>query len=334
MKLAFYVQLAFKRLKSRPTITLLLILSIALNVGVLACIPMFSNAVSLRLMQEELRAISQRYNRPAFAVRVYAQPTRSRPMTLKDVADKRDWLMRILQENMRFPLDSVYMQSESPTYELRAIPGDPSFRYNREDVDSLRVVVVDRVADHIKIYQGAPFDDNAAQGDRLPIWIERTYATELGVQVGDKYTMGSPGARPDSRIPVVIAGIWEPLSRTDPFWYKDPVFDFYKSSLTTPAQFEKHISAREPARTSFSFWYFIFDESRLNLDRGQYYIDALNFIGREAQRQLPGGKMDVSPLASLSTGQARKQSLLVVLSGFAAPLLAMLVYFIASVSSM
>jgi len=334
MKFIFYLQLAFKRLKSRATITLLLVLSIALNVGVLACIPMFSNAVSLKLMQDELRASSQRYNRPSFAVRVYAQPTRTRPMTLKDAADRRDWLMGILRENMRFPLQSIYMQSESPTYELRAIPGDPSFRYNREDIDSLRVAVVQDIGRHIRIFQGAEYDESAAPGDRMPIWIERAYAAELGVQVGDRYTMGSPGARPDSRIPVVIAGIWEPISRNDPFWYKDPVFDFYKSSLTTPAQFEAHVSSREPARTSFNFWYFVFDESQLNLDRGEYYINAINFIGREAQRQLPGGKMDVSPLTALGAGQARKQSMLVVLSGFAAPLLAMLVYFIASVSSM
>ncbi|MGQ9903876.1 MAG: FtsX-like permease family protein, partial [Anaerolineae bacterium] len=255
-------------------------------------------------------------------------------MTLKDVAGRRDWLAGILRENMRFPLQSIYMQSESPTYELRAIPGDTSFRYDREDVDSLRVAVVQDIASHIRIIQGAEYDESAAPGDFTPIWIERAYAAELGVQVGDRYTMGSPGARPESRISVVIAGIWEPISRNDPFWYKDPIFDFYKSSLTTPANFEAHISAREPARTSFNFWYFVFDESRLNLDRGEYYINAINFIGREAQRQLPGGKMDVSPLAALNAGQARKQSMQLVLSGFAAPLLAMLVYFIASVSSM
>lgn len=334
MTFVFFLRLAFKRLKSRATITLLLVLSIALNVGVLACIPMFSNAVSLKLMQDELRASSQRYSRPSFAVRVYAQPTRTRPMTLRDVAGRRDWLAGILRENMRFPLQSIYMQSESPTYELRAIPGDTSFRYNREDVDSLRVTVVQDIASHIRIIQGAEYDESAAPGDHMPIWIERTYAAELGVQVGDRYTMGSPGARPESRILVVIAGIWEPISRNDPFWYKDPAFDFYKSSLTTPASFEAHISAREPARTSFNFWYFVFDESQLNLDRSQYYIDAINFIGREVQRQLPGGRMDVSPLAALNAGQARKQSMQLVLSGFAAPLLAMLVYFIASVSSM
>ena len=51
-----FLSIALKRLQSRWALTLLLIFSITCAIGLLSCIPIFSGAVSLRIIQQELQA--------------------------------------------------------------------------------------------------------------------------------------------------------------------------------------------------------------------------------------------------------------------------------------
>src|SRR5690349_12725522 len=120
----FFITLALRRLTSRIALTTLLIFSIALTVAVLVCVPVFSNAVSLRLMQQELSARAERFDRPAFALRAYALPTTNK-MSIQAGLDKRDWLAALIKQYIGLPIRSTYVQLESHSLHLRPIKEDP-----------------------------------------------------------------------------------------------------------------------------------------------------------------------------------------------------------------
>lgn len=333
----FFIAFALKRLKSRLSLTALLIFSIALTIGVLVCVPVFSNAVSLQLMQQELSERAQRFNRPAFALRAYALPTgRNMAMTIQDGLDRRDWLAQQIRGKLGLPIRSIYMQAESRSLHLRPVKDDPSNRHDKEELDMVRALFVPSIGDHIDVITGTAYGEKPADlpAGTIPLWVELHYAQKLDLQVGDKYTLGQTDLSQANRMPTLIAGIWEARERQDIFWYKDSISDYDKTMLITRADFETVIYPRVPEKTSFTFWYFLLDESRLNLDRGDDYLSGLKSFIVDVQKYIQGGKVDVSPLEELTRARQRKLSLTLILTGFAAPVLVMLIYFVISMSTM
>ncbi len=336
MALLFFLKLAFKRLISHATLTLLLILSIALTLGVLVCIPVFSNAVSLRLMQEELsvRVAAQKHS--AFSVRVYALPTTDRPINIQTALDRRTWLSDLFRQDMPLPIKSSYMEVEGGTFYLRPIKGDTHTRQTKDELGISHPVFVPDIEAYINVITGTQYGQTppgALVGD-IPVWVERYYAQALDLQVGDRYDLGGPDTRIKAPLQAIIAGIWEAKDRTDVFWYRDPITDFSQRLLTTRTTFEKQISPLVRGGTSFNAWYFVFDESNINLDNSEVYSSALQTVAVEAAKRLPSGKMDNAPLKELAMGQHRKSSLTLILTGFAAPLMLTLIYFVVSMSAM
>src|SRR6185295_5485927 len=147
------------------------------------------------------------------------------------------------------------------------------------------------------------------------VWVESHYAKLMDLQVDDKYTLGGTDLSIANRIPVQIAGLWEARNRQDQFWYKDAIGDYSKSFLITRADFETIIYARTSQQASFISWYFLLDESRLNLDRGDSYLSGLKSFINDAQKYMQGGRVDVSPVDELALAQQRKQSLTLILTG-------------------
>jgi putative ABC transport system permease protein len=336
MAFLFFLKLAFKRLTSRATLTVLLILSIALTLGLLVCIPVFSNAVGIRLMQEELSARVKVQKHSAFSVRIYALPTANSPINLQTALDRRTWLADLFRQYFPLPIKSSYMELEGGTFYLRPVPGDMNTRQAQTELGINHPVYVADIEFHLNVITGTQFGltpPGAKPGD-MPVWVERTYAQELDLQIGDRYDLGNADSHIKAPLQVVIAGIWEAKDRTDVFWYHDPVTDFNKRMLTTRAAFEKQISPLLRGGTTFDSWYFVFDESNINLDQAEVYSTTLQTVALEASNRLPSGKMDNAPLEELARGQQRKLSLELVLTGFAAPLFCTLIYFIVSMSAL
>ena len=313
-----------------------LILSIALTLGVLVCIPVFSNAVSLRLMQEALSTRIQEQKHSAFSVRVYALPTVDQPINIQTALERRTWLADMFRQNMPLPIKSTYMEVEGGTFYLRTIKGDTHTRQTDAVLDVNHPVYVPEIESHINVITGTQYGQTppGAQAGDLPVWVERYYAQKQDMQVGDRYDLGSQDTRIKPQLQIIIAGIWEAKDRAELYWYRDPVTDFSQRLVTTRAEFEKHIAPLVRGQTSFDSWYFVLDETSINLDNSEVYSTALQTIADEATKRLPAGKMDNAPLKELTLGQQRKMSLITILTGFAAPLILTLIYFVVSMSAM
>ncbi|MCL4506934.1 MAG: ABC transporter permease [Chloroflexi bacterium] len=329
----FFIALALKRLASRATLTILLIFSIALTVGVLVCVPVFSNAVSMQLMGQELAARATRTNRPAFALRAYALPS-GNDMSIQDGLTQRDWMLSLIKQYIGLPVQSVYMQLESSALHLRPVKNDPSNRHQEDELDQVRGLYIPHIEDHIKAVDGIPYGATPAgvPAGTVPIWVETHYAQLKDIRVGDKYRLDGIGNSINNSLPVQVVGLWEASDRQDIFWYRDSITDYDKSFLTTLAIAEQNPQLYLP--TSFRSWYFLLDESRINLDRGDQYLNGIESFTRDVEKYIKNGKVDVSPVEELARAQTRKLSLTLILTGFALPLLVMLVFFVISMSTM
>jgi hypothetical protein len=76
MDLGFYLSISVKRLTSRPGLAALFVFSTALAIGIVACVPVFSGAVSRRIIQQELGLLRKAVHISPFTVRFYLDNVR------------------------------------------------------------------------------------------------------------------------------------------------------------------------------------------------------------------------------------------------------------------
>ena len=108
--------LAFKRLRSRPWLALLLVLTTALVIGFTGSIPVFANAVSSKILQDEIDVRAHTRGWPIFSVRVSARPDARTPMSVPESLATRAWVGDMLRYWTALPLVSTYVELQSPMY--------------------------------------------------------------------------------------------------------------------------------------------------------------------------------------------------------------------------
>jgi len=332
LKSLAFLSLAGKRLKHRPGLTSLLILSYALTIGLAVCVPVFADAISMQILQEEIEQKTKMQGCPPFAVRFYAMPDADAggEMSLEEAAYVKDWLGDTLVRETGLPLRLVYAQNEGRVLYLQPKPGDT--RYDQQILGQAQPVLVENIGQHIRVVAGEPFGEAGAT-DQFAVWIERKYADDLAIQAGESYDLNVPWRREIGTLSVKVAGIWEALDAGDPFWYENPASLFVDRVLTTEAQYRQYVLPLTPGKTYYNYWYYVLDDTKMSFGHAEKYIKALEMIEREVSKRLPTGGMDFSPLRELKQGLQRKASLLAVLFGFSLPLVGVLVYFMASLSA-
>lgn len=318
-----------KRLLAHPLLTVLYVLSVALCLGLLVAPSLFADAVAQAIMRDELSTRADALSRPTFPVRFYAMPRSSNPLDLARSEDVRAWLADYLSRGLGIPVQAIYVQNESPAFRLRALEGDQ--RYTQRDLTDVKVVVVPGIGEHLQTVAGAPFgvsDDP----DRLQVWVLSGFAEQLGIEVGEVFQLGYPIVTWGS-IDLEVAGFVRARDAHEAFWYQPPEALFTKAMLTSEGQYETHVSPLAPEGTGYSFWYFVMDDSRLNLSHATRYIDVLQRARFDAEQTLPEGRMDVALLDELLRARERKRDLSLVLTGLSVPMLVVLLQFLVIISS-
>ena len=320
---------SFKRLKSRVGLASLLILATAMTVGIIVCIPVFADAVSRQIMKQEL-GIGRLKHRPPFAVRFHASGQARFPITLEDAEGYGSWLHQTLVSSVGLPTEAAYMQANSRRYDL--LPREGDTRYKQERLGNASVFTVDQIEKHVQIVSGEPIGAGLDSADYLPLWVEESFAAARALQTGESYELGDLFDPSILRIPVRVVGIWQRIDPEEQYWYTDPSWNLDQNLYTTPEAYARHVYPRYEAGARYVFWYFIFDEGKMNLSRADHYIAALERVGREVAERLPAGAMEGAPIEQLQRGQARKQDLILLFSGVSLPLVAITLYFLGAMS--
>ncbi|MGC9349282.1 MAG: hypothetical protein ACP5JG_14165, partial [Anaerolineae bacterium] len=328
VRLFDFLSLGFKRLISKPLLSVLLVLNTALAVGITIGVPIFAGGVSMRILQQEINVRSEIRGWPVFSVRINAEPNEHNPIDVEQTDVVQDWLARTLRESLSLPITTVNVELQSVMYRLAPSEGDDNAT---EYMANVQAAYVKDVQDHIHVFEGRPFGDIDDPG-YLNVWIERSFAEELLVRVDEIYQLGDLFTSGGEGIPIKIAGYWEANDPTDHFWSESPRVHFDGRFLVTGGQFQTFMLGDPDTQAETASWYYVFDDNRVRLDRADQYIAGLRYVASEANLRLPNGRLDLDPTEDLLRGQRRKASLSVVLYGFSLPLLVILAYATSSLS--
>lgn len=101
--------LALRRLRSRPGLTVLSLLSVVLAVGMVASIPIFSEGVSYLLLRDELLALGKVYHRPPLTTRLYFVAKENTPLSLEEAqARVSAWVYEELSTQLGLQVGEEY----------------------------------------------------------------------------------------------------------------------------------------------------------------------------------------------------------------------------------
>ncbi|MHB9031576.1 MAG: ABC transporter permease family protein [Anaerolineae bacterium] len=323
-----WLRVIWKRLLSHPWLVGMYIASLALCIAVFSSPSLYADAVYQAIMRDELSKSAQAFSKPTFAIRYYAMPTKDIPMGLLESDQTRAWLAHTLASGLGLPIRSTYVHNESPIFKLLAQEGDT--QYSDRNLAYTTVAVVPHIGEHLQTIMGAPYG-SVESADCLDVWLLPEFADKLGLTVGERYQLSYTSNLPP--VDIRIAGIVAAAEKGDEFWFWDPSILFSGSFLTTEHGYDTYLAPIVPGGFKYLFWYFVFDDSKMNLTTALRYIGVLNRTKLDVSLKLPGGQMDTAPLDALTHARDRKLSLSIVLSALTLPLMVVLLQFIAIIST-
>jgi putative ABC transport system permease protein len=331
MAYLFLLPLVLKRLRIRWMLSALSLVGIALTIGLVTSIPVFTDSVGFGILQKELAEFAFGNLSPPLALRYYRVPNAPTVMSVQQALDTGVWLAQLTEREVGVPVDRAYIQIGSHALTMRALPDDE--RYQQRELRQVRINAVPGVSDQIRVMEGQPFSA-ADDSPELLVWGRQAFLDQLGVRVGEQFELFNYNAvRPDQPLRFRIAGSWEAVDPLGPFWYRDPHDLLADEFLTSLNAFARFVAPIMPQQVDFTYWYFVLDENRLRFDEVDRYTRGLAIAQGKAESMIPSIRVDRSPVEPLLKVQSRTRVLKELLYGFSLPIVALLLFFIATISA-
>ena len=321
-----FLGLALRRLFSRPSLTLLSLLSIVLAIGMVASIPVFSQGVSYLLLQDELAEVAATYHRPPLTMRFYYIVPKTSALSLDNALRLEDNWRGIVENETGLTVADTLTYVASPGMTIKPLGEDTVYTQIKDNtiVENVQFAVVTNIEDRISIVEGLPYGTESNDGG-VPVWLNAKKAAELGFQLGETYQMveGASGRS----IPISVAGIWEPTDPSDFYWSATTI-SWRKLLLVTDSIYRRAIEPALSRKTGIAVWYLSPDEEALMLHQADAVAKGLSLVPSRADLLFPNTKMDVSPERPLNRYLQRRASLSALLVGFSLPALGLLLFFL------
>ncbi len=324
------ISIGIKRLLSRPMLTILSLLGVALAVGLVVCVPVFSRAVSFVVMTEELEQLAAISGRPPVSLRFYKLSSYRQPLSVNDALTLGGHIAETVSAEVSLPVKRLVIEGETPGLTLTALPDDPHYTTKDKMLGEVKIGFVQGIEDKMNILEGGPMDD-ARSGEYLDVWVHERLAAKWGLQVGERYNAIAVIQR--STIPVRIVGLWQAKDVSDKFWFFNPDFSYQDVLMVRLPDYVSHVEPNLDSKTGFVSWYLVLDESRLASEDARVYALGLSKARQIIDKYVPDATMDYSPTAPLDNFLQREKAMTILLFSFSVPVIGFLFYFLSLIST-
>jgi putative ABC transport system permease protein len=331
------LQIAVRRLFAQRWLALATALGLVASIALIMSIPLYSDAVYYRILQEELSqgdTTTGDYTRPPFALMWRYSGSL---YGLKEWADVEQ-----LDAYMTGPavsqlgLEQEYAVRYLKTDSFRLFPAadvaSGAYANARDPMAWVAFATASDFDEHVRYVDGGPPAPASANADEpAEVAISKTMADEFGIQPGEEYVtfrkIESDAGTRNVQIPVRVSGIWEPLDTKDSYWfYPWTVFD--KQLFVAGDTFQGRITSLLPDEIGQILWYWLMDGSQVHSGDANRLVAAMDLIRQRASTLLANTKLDISPYDALRDYQQSARVLNILLFAFSIPIIGLLLAFI------
>jgi putative ABC transport system permease protein len=321
---------AVKRLRANFGLALCALCALIAAVALAVSIPVYAEGASLRLLKAELAKQERQNNRSPFALlfRYFVSGT-NQPLEWERVKSADDYIKGDGLASLDLPVAGLARHARSGQLRL-FLP--PSAGGQNQFLKNVTLGFLSGMDERIKIVDGAAPKPALDVKQSVDVMLMRDLADELGVNVGDQFTLvGAAGSRVAS-IPIRVAGLWAPISAKDPAWFFPP--GAFKDVILAPeTTYTGPVAAALKGEVGQVLWF-----ARLSGD-GLTAAQAIPLLGRiESARARAAGivqglKLEQSPADALNRYRSGAAALTLQLFVFSAPILGLVFYFVGLVAA-
>jgi putative ABC transport system permease protein len=334
------LQIAVRRIFAQRWLALATALGLVASVSIIMSIPLYSDAVYYRILQEELSqgdTTTGDYTRPPFALMWRYSGSLYGLKQWEDVEQLDAYMTGPAVAQLGLPQESDvrYLKTDSFRLFPAADVASGAYANARDPMAWVAFATASDFDEHVKYVEGAPpAPATANAGEAAEAAISKSMADDLGIQAGEEYVtfrkIESEAGTRNVQIPVRISGIWEPNDPKDPYWfYPWTVFD--KQLFVHDTTFQGRITSLLPDEIGQIVWYWLMDGSQVHAADADRLVASMDRIRQRASTLLANTKLDISPYDALRDYQQSARVLNILLFAFSIPIIGLLLAFISLV---
>ena len=315
---AAMVVVVYKRLKHNLGLTISAVLGIVAVMGMVVSVPVFSHAVSSKVLREQLMEKAISTGRGMFSLHMYYIDKRSAsPLDVDKTAQIGNFIQTQLPQNLGLNVTLLNMEVQTgavgwyPVRTQAALPKEQSWL-------SMSVFAQDLVTQNGEIIEGQ-WPQFTPDGPVQVAVLDTTADTNF-VNVGDQYRFGN--------FYVEVVGIWRPINPHSSIWFESPVTAYNNKFWVPMETYRTRLTELGDRPVFFASWYLIVDDSNLRFDQAEKYAQGLVQLDSELSRMLPNIATDYTPLEALNAYQDRARTLATLFYAVGGPMIVLALLFI------
>ncbi len=321
---------ALKRLRANLWLALCALLALITAVALCVSIPVYAEGSSLRLLQGEIARQEQQAGRSPFALLFRYVGAWNGPLEWKRVAPADTFITGPGIERLALPLNGLARHARTSQLRL-LLPASADTR--SQSFKPVTLGFVTGLEAQSQIVDGTAPQPATTLEQPLDVMIMRRLADEIGINVGDEFTLiASVGSRTVS-IPIQIAALWEAANPMDPAWFFRPDA-FHDVILVPEATFTGPIAAALPNEVDQVLWFARLNDSGLTAAEATPLLARIESVRAQAAGIVQGLQLEQSPAEALASYRRNVRALTLQLFVFSAPILGLVLYFVSLVATL
>lgn len=331
LRFASVVGVTIKRLRTRPGMTLASICGLTVAVILMEIVPLYSDAVNFRILEEQLATLDDNRRPPWSYIYTYSGNSNGE-IEWETIQPARDYLRNDAERTLGLPLS--FMVQHVATGTFRLFPTDQTVYSGNDDLGFASLATTTEFEEHIELIDGALPAVPMSASDPIEILISRTWATETGWQVGEQYLMLNLGRSVEGPDFIVqVAGIWEPEDPNAPFWFYGPS-SFDDLFVVPETTFGTIIAPVLGNEVNLALWYLVMDGSDVGTEQIDRLVAGAEQVEQRVDVLLPKATSFIAPTTSLHLYRRAVDELSLLLFSINVPTIWMALAFVGLVASL
>lgn len=324
---------AAKRLRANLGLALCALAALTTAVALAVSVPVYAEGASLRLLREEIAQVERRDGRSPFALLFRYVGAWNGPLEWERVQPADALISGGGIRSLGLPLDSFARHARTDQLRLFVPPSESGGQ--NQFLKNVTLGFITGLDPQMRIVDGeqpAPASEAPTASAPLEVLVSRALADEVGINVGDSFTLVGAGSRPVS-LPIRVAGLWEAANAADPAWFFAP--STLKDVILVPEEtYTGPVAAALRNEVGQVLWFARLSGQGLTAAEAAPLLARVEAIRAQAAGAVPGLRLEQSPAEALARYRQSAQELTVQLLVFSVPILGLVLYFVALVAGL
>lgn len=313
------LSVVLKRLRHNLGLTISASLGVVAVMAIVVSVPVFSHAVSSKVLEEQLSARALSTRRSLFSMHMYYIDSRTvSPISIEQAESITRFIESNIQRQLGLPLKQLSMEVQSGSVGWRGVRTQANIPRPNEAWINMGLAASELVPPNADLIEGAW--PQVTEDGPVQVLVYETSADEFFINVGDQYSFGD--------FVIEVTGVWRAKDPMGSIWFELPR-SAYGNKFWIPLETYRTRLSRFVERPVFYLsWYVVMDERAMLFSRAPDYARGLVQLDGDLRRLLPNITTDYSPLEALNTYRERAETLTTLFYAVGGPMIVLALLFI------